>query len=96
MFFAYRRTGNVIHLIFEIEQIKKLLDGEAILGGIVTFGDTQLNGDIFVDLINNKVYYKHKLDKHKYLLTPDNRTASKWNELLSNMKIALNNRIDRG
>ena len=96
MFFAFRRVGNAVHFIFEIEQIKKLLDGEAILGGSVTFGDTQLNGDIVVDLINDKVYYKHKLDRHKYLLTPDNRTASKWNELLNNIKIALSNRIERG
>lgn len=95
MFFANRRTGNVVHLIFEIEQIKKLHEGEGILEGKTTFGDTQLDADIIVDLINDKVYYKHKPDRHKYLLTPDNRTAGKWNTVLSNMRIALSNHIEK-
>lgn len=88
MFFTFRETGNVVHFVFEIENIKNtnLFDGKATLEGTATFGDTQLDGSIVVDLINDKACYKHKQNRHKYVLTPDNRTIYKWNALLNTLK----------
>lgn len=71
MFFAYRKLGNVVHLLFKVDNIKKLVDGQAVLSGEVTFGNEQLNGDITIDLVKNKVFYKHKKDRCKYDLEPD-------------------------
>lgn len=86
MFFTFRETGNVVHFVFEIENIKNmnLFDGKATLEGTATLGDTQLDGSIVVDLINDKARYKH--NRHKYVLTPDNRTIDKWNALLNTLK----------
>ena len=96
MFFAYKRLGNVVHLLFSVKNIKKLSDGQAILSGDVVFGNEQLNGDIVVDFINNKVFYKHKSNNYKYTLEPDRRTSEQWTFLLDELQKALNSRIDRG
>lgn len=86
MFFAYRKLGNVVHLLFKVDNIKKLVDGQAVLSGEVTFGNEQLNGDITIDLVKNKVCYRHKKDWCKYDLEPDRRTKDEWSTLLDELK----------
>ena len=92
MFFAYKRTGNLVHLLFNVENIKKNMGGTSILSGNVIFGNEQLPGDIQIELnkdedenITYKVFYKYKGNSYKYILTPDNRTVNKWNELINEL-----------
>ena len=92
MFFAYKRTGNIVHLLFNVDNIKKNMDGITILSGNVIFGGEQLPGDIQIEFskdkeenITNKVFYKYKGNSYKYILTPDNRTINKWNELINEL-----------
>lgn len=103
MFFAFRREGNVVHLLFEVENVRKLLDNVAILSGNVIFANTQLPGDIVIEFkkgkdenVTNTVYYKYKGNGYKYVLMPDNRTASKWNELVQGLQDSLTTRDERG
>lgn len=96
MFFAYKREGNPVHLIFSIENIKKLIDGIAILSGVVIFGGEQLSGDIIVDFTKDKVSYKYIGNNYKYVLEPDQRTLVWWNNLCDGLRESLNNRLKRG
>lgn len=92
MFFAYKMTGIPVHLLFNVENIKKNMGGISILSGNVIFGDEQLPGDIQIEFnkdedenITYKVFYKYKGNSYKYILTPDNRTVNKWNELINEL-----------
>jgi len=103
MFFAYKREGNPVHLVFNVENIKKIIDSIVILSGNVAFDNETLPGDIFVEFykdkegnILNKVYYKYKGNQYKYILKPDNRTIGKWNELVQGLEDSLTSRLDRG
>lgn len=103
MFFAFRREGNVVHLLFEVDNVRKLLDNVAILSGNVIFANTQLPGDIVIEFkkgkdenVTNTIYYKYKGNGYKYVLMPDNRTASKWNELVQGLQDSLTTRDERG
>lgn len=86
MFFTYKRLGNLVHLLFSVENVKKLIDGVAILSGEVSFGNEQLKGNIHIDFPNNKVYYKHKGSNYKYVLEPDVRTLEIWTSLLKGLQ----------
>ena len=103
MFFAYKRVGNPVHLLFKVEDIKKNMDGISILSGEVVFGDEQLPGDIQINFtkdndnnLSYKVYYKYKGNSIKYLLEPDNRTIDKWNELVQQLGVSQLNMDKRG
>lgn len=92
MFFAYKRTGNPVHLLFNVDNIKKNMGGISILSGNVIFGDEQLPGDIQIEFSTDgdenmtyKVFYKYKGNGYKYTLTPDNRTVNKWKELINEL-----------
>ena len=92
MFFAYKRTGNLVHLLFNVDNIKKNMGGISILSGNVIFGDEQLPGDIQIEFSTDgdenmtyKVFYKYKGNGYKYTLTPDNRTVNKWKELINEL-----------
>lgn len=96
IFFAFRKEGNVVHLLFEVDDVRKLLDNVAILSGNVVFANTQLPGDITIEFkigndgnVKSTVYYKFKGKGYKYVLMPDNRTASKWNELVHGLQDSL-------
>ena len=60
------------------------------------FGTEQLPGDIMIDFAQQKVYYKYKGNRYKYVLEPDNRTIDKWNQLCKGLKDSLDSRIRRG
>lgn len=103
MFFAYRREGNPIHLLFKVDNIKKNMDGVSILSGEVVFGKEQLPGDIQIVFskdgegnLSNKVYYKYKGNNSKFILEPDRRTSEKWNELVQQLGISRQNMNKRG
>ena len=103
MFFAYRREGNPIHLLFKVDNIKKNMDGISILSGEVVFGNEQLPGDIQIVFskeadshLSNKVYYKYKGNNSKFILEPDRRTSEKWNELVRQLGISQQNMNRRG
>lgn len=103
MFFAYKRTGNPVHLLFNVDNIKKNMGGISILSGKVIFGDEQLLGDIQIEFskdkdenITYKVFYKYKGNRYKYILTPDNRTINKWNELINELVKSQLNMNKRG
>lgn len=103
MFFAYRREGIPVHLLFKADSIKKNMDGISIIGGEVIFGKEKLPGDIQIlfskDVEGNlsyKVYYKYKGNSYKFVLEPDNRTSNKWNELVQQLGISQLNMNKRG
>ena len=103
MFFAYRREGNPVHLLFKADSIKKNMDGISILGGEVIFGNEKLPGDIQIQFskdtegnLSYKVYYKYKGNSYKYILEPDIRTTNKWNELVQQLSISQLNMNKRG
>ena len=103
LFWAYRREGNPVHLIFQVEGIKKALDSEVILSGSVVFGRELLPGDIVIDFepigngqYNAKVSYKYKGNRYKYSLKPNVRTEPKWNELTKGLQDFLQARFERG
>lgn len=103
MFFAYMRTGNPVHLLFNVDNIKKNMGDISILSGKVIFGDEQLPGDIQIEFskdkdenIISKVFYKYKGNRYKYILTPDNRTVNKWNELINELAKSQLNMNKRG
>ena len=103
LFWAYRRTGNPIHLIFQVENILKALGSEVILSGDVVFGREQLPGDIVVNFVptndgkyNTKVSYKYKGNSYKYLLKPNVNTEPKWNELMNGLQDYLQAKLERG
>ena len=103
LFWAYKREGNPIHLIFQVENIKKALDSEVILSGNVVFGREQLPGDIIINFVpvengqyNTKVSYKYKGNRYKYLLQPNVNTEPKWNELIKGLQDFLRAKLERG
>ena len=103
MFFAYRREGNPVHLLFKVDSIKKNMDGVSILGGEVIFGKEKLPGDIQIQFskdaegnLSYKVYYKYKGNGYKFMLEPDIRTTNKWNELVQQLGVSQQNMNKRG
>ena len=89
MFFTFRKEGNVVHFLFELDDIKNLLDNTVILSGNVTFANTRLPGDIVINFKkgqDGEAAYQYRGKGDKYILTPDNRTASKWNELVQGLQ----------
>ena len=86
MFFAYKNEGNVVHLLFGVNSIKKLMDGLAILSGDVIFGNERLDEDIVINFTTSKVCYKHKGNRCKYVLEPDRRTQEMWTALLNELQ----------
>ena len=103
LFWAYRREGNPINLIFKVDNIKKLIDNVAILSGEVIFGREQLPGDIIVDfkLQNDGTYkrfvsYKYKGNKYKYTLEPNTNTKPIWDDLVNELEECLTARDKRG
>lgn len=103
LFWAYRREGNPIHLIFTVDNIKKLLDNTVILSGEVIFGREQLPGDIIIDFRLTKegqyksiVSYKYKGNGYKYLLEPNVNTKELWDDLVNELEEALTARLKRG
>ena len=103
LFWAYRREGNPVHLMFQVENIKKALDSEVILSGNVVFGREQLPGDIIINFFpvgnsqyDSKVSYKYKGNSYKYLLRPNVNTEPKWNELVNGLQDFLQAKMERG
>jgi len=50
-------------------------------------------GNIMVDFNRQSVFYTEPQTRYKYTLEPDNRTVKKWNDLLKQLKMSLDNRI---
>lgn len=93
MFFATNRLGRITRLIFQPNKIKKLMNGVAILSGTVIYDGNLMNGNIMIDFTKQKVFYTERHTRYKYTLDPDNRTVDKWNSLLEQLKMSLDNRI---
>lgn len=92
-FFAEDRMGLVAHLLFTLEQVTKLDLNKTILVGNVVFNDKQISGDgITIDFSRNKVQYHERGSRYAYNLEIDNRVAPQWNNLLEQLKMALENR----
>ena len=89
MFFAYRREGNPVHLVFTADSIKKNKDGVSVLSGDVIIGKELLPGDIQVQFskdaekgLSFEAFYRYKGNGYKFVLVPDIRTSDQWNELV--------------
>ena len=89
MFFAYRREGNPVHLVFTADSIKKNKDGVSVLSGDVIIGKELLPGDIQVQFskdaekgLSFEAFYRYKGNGYKFVLEPDIRTSDQWNELV--------------
>mgnify|MGYP004444359731 FL=1 len=93
MFYATTRLGRTTFLTFKVQDIKKLMDGIAILSGEVVYDGEMLTGDIHIDFNRERVFYKEKKSRYTYTLEPDNRTIKQWNALLEQLKMSLDNRI---
>lgn len=93
IFYATDRFGGSRFLTFKISNIKKLMNGIAILSGDVVFDGNQMIGDISVDFNKQVVQYRERGTRYKYNLEIDNRTKANWDNLLSELKASLDNRI---
>jgi len=93
VFYAIDRFDSPSFLTFNVSNIKKLMRGVAILSGKVVYDGDEMKGDIMIDFKKDKVTYTEKGTRYKYPLIPDNRTVAKWNELLAQLKMSLDNRI---
>jgi len=93
VFYAIDRFDSPSFLTFNVSNIKKLMRGVAILSGKVVYDGDEMKGDIMIDFKKDKVTYTEKGTRYKYPLIPDNRTIAKWNELLAQLKMSLDNRI---
>lgn len=93
LFYATTRLGRTTFLTFKVQNIKKLMAGVAILSGEVMFDGDMLMGDIHVDFNKGRVFYKEKTSRYTYTLEADNRTKKKWDSLLEQLKMSLDNRI---
>ena len=93
MFYAVNRLGRTVRLIFQVEDIKKLMDNIAILSGNVIYDGCQMNGDLMIDFTQNKIFYTERKSRYKYTLVPNNYTIKVWNELTKQLKMSLDNRI---
>lgn len=93
LFYATTRLGRTTFVTFRVKDIKNLMVGVAILSGEVVFDGDVLTGDIHIDFINNRVFYKEKKSRYLYTLESDNRTKKQWETLLEQLKMSLENRI---
>ena len=57
------------------------------------FDGDVLKGDISLDFINNRVFYKEKRTRYTYTLESDNRTKKQWESLLEQLNVLLENKI---
>ena len=65
----------------------------AILKGDVVFNNMEISGDgIYIDFKTDKVYYKERGSRYKYILEIDNRTSSLWNQFLNQLKLSIQKR----
>jgi hypothetical protein len=87
LFYATDRFGGARFLTFQIQELKKLDNGVAILSGVVVYDENQMNGDIIVDFNRHIVQYAERRTRYRYQLEIDNRTQPQWDALL----IQLNN-----
>lgn len=93
LFYATTRLGRTAFVTFRVNDIKKLMGTVAILSGEVMFDGDVLKGDISIDFINNRVFYKEKRTRYTYTLESDNRTKKQWESLLEQLNVLLENKI---
>lgn len=92
-FYGEDRLGLVADVILTFKKIKKLDYHKTILIGDIVFNDTQISGDgILINFTTNKIQYKEKGSRYAYNLEIDNRFKTLWDELLNQLKSALDSR----
>lgn len=92
-FYGENRLGIVCDLIFTMHDMTHLNKDRAILKGDVVFNNMEISGDgIYIDFKTDKVYYKERGSKYKYILEIDNRTSSIWNQFLNQLKLSIQKR----
>ena len=91
-FFAEDRLKIVAHLLFTFEKVTKLDIQKTILVGNVVFNNQQISGDgITIDFTSNKVKYHERGSRYAYNLEIDNRFKPLWDDLLGQIRMALEN-----
>ena len=92
-FYGEDRLGLVADILFTFDEVTKLDLKKTILIGTVTFNQTQINGDgIIVNFKNGTIKYHERGSRYAYNLEIDNRTSQLWDDLMTQLQMALNNR----
>ena len=87
MFYCKNLRQNTGIVLFSPEKLFELTPEKAILKGDIVFNNQQMNGSIIINLDTSSIVY-HNSSKKKYPLEMDNRFASKWKALVSELQKA--------
>ena len=85
-------VGTAALLVFNLTQLYKLTNNEAILKGNIVFNSEPLLGSITVNLSNNQVQYNYKGKRPRYNLTIDPSKRELWNKLIKELQASINAR----
>lgn len=85
-------VGTAALLVFNLMQLYKLTNNEAILKGNIVFNSESLLGSIIVNLSNNQVQYNYKGKRPRYNLTIDPSKRELWNKLIKELQASINAR----
>jgi len=90
LFHCMNLRGVASFLVFDLTSLKKLSWEKTILTGTATFNGKQLRGrNLTINLVTNEVYYTY--DRYRYKQTIDPHNKEKWNSLLEQLKLCLEN-----
>ena len=84
--------GTAALLVFNLIQLYKLSNDEAILKGNVVFNGEPLLGSIIVNLSNNQVQYNYKGKRPRYNLIIDPSKRELWNKLIRELHTSIDSR----
>ena len=95
MFYCKNLRQNTGIVLFSLSQLYELTYEKAILKGNIVFNNQQMNGSIIVYMDTASVVYYHNSSKKKYPLEIENRFASQWNALVSELQKSIKVDIKR-
>lgn len=84
--------GTAALLVFNLTQLYKLSNNEAILKGNIIFNGEPLLGSIIVNLSNNQVQYNYKGKRPRYNLIIDPSKRELWNKLIRELHTSIDSR----
>lgn len=88
MFYCKNLRQNTGIVLFFLSKLYELTPEKAILKGDIVFNNQQMNGSIIINMDTASVVYYHNSSKKKYPLEIDNRFASQWDALVSELQKA--------
>ncbi len=92
LFHAVDLVGTAALLVFNLEQLYKLSNKEAILKGNIVFNGEPLYGSIIVNMETKQVRYNYKGNRRYYNLTIDPSKQEQWDSLVNELQTSVNSR----